>query len=225
MSISTAIQRALLFPLRWKQRLSTSNTKEKEIEFFDDNSDHADMNFDSRDIQTSSPALECDVSNTAHLAVKSGLGTNTGLFPGIDNFKHIELDVNSIPEEEGDFEDKSQSLPPGINLDPSARSRLFRAVSWANIVRSQYRWTQEQEQQLKLAMKELTRCQKAWNSEQELWLTQIPNTDDYFTNPAKVQALSDEKKAHQCFLLMRNRQQDDERHQFRKSWRKRVSVH
>jgi hypothetical protein len=170
----TVIQRVLLpFPLRWKRKLSTSKTNERESKFFDDNSDHTDMNSDGCDIQTSSPDLECDDSNTVHLAVKSGLGTNTGLFPEIDNFQKIELDINSISDEESDLEDKSQSLPPCIDIDPSARSRLIRAVSWANIVRSQYRWTQEQEQQLKLAMKELARCQKAWSSEQELWLTQV----------------------------------------------------
>jgi hypothetical protein len=179
MSAFTVIQRALPFSLRWKRRLSTSNTNEKEIEFFDDNSDHADMNSDGCDIQTSSPDLECDISNTVHLAVKSGLGTNTGLFPGIDNFKHIELDVNSVSDEESAFEDKSQSLPPCINIDRSDRSRLIRAVSWANIVRSRCRWTQEQEQQLQLAMKELARCQKAWSSEQGLWLTHVRDISNF----------------------------------------------
>ncbi|KAJ5818594.1 hypothetical protein N7474_004185 [Penicillium riverlandense] len=126
----TVIQRVLPFPLRWKRRLSNSKTNEKEIKFFDDNSDHTDMDSDGCDIQSSSSDLQCDVSNTVHLAVKSGLGTNTGLFPDIDNFQDIETDINSISDEESDLEDKSQSLPPCINIDPSARSRVIRTVCW-----------------------------------------------------------------------------------------------
>lgn len=179
MSAFTVINRALPFPLQWKRRLSTSNTNEKEIEFFDDNSDHADMNSDGCDIQASSPELECDISNTVHLVVKTGLGTDTDLFPGIDNFKHIELDVNSVSGDESNFEDISQSLSPCINIDPSARSRRIRAVSWTNIIRSQCHWTQEQEQRLQLAMKELARCQKAWSSEQELWLTHVCDISNF----------------------------------------------
>lgn len=39
----------------------------------------------------------------------------------------------------------------------------------------------------------------------------------------QVQALSEEKEAHNGFLSMRHRQQDDEQHQFRKAWKRRRS--
>jgi hypothetical protein len=39
----------------------------------------------------------------------------------------------------------------------------------------------------------------------------------------QVQALSEEKEAHEGFLSMRHRQQDEEQHQFRKAWRRRRS--
>lgn len=39
----------------------------------------------------------------------------------------------------------------------------------------------------------------------------------------KIQTLSEEKEAHEGFLLMRNREQQEERYQFRKAWRQRRS--
>lgn len=39
----------------------------------------------------------------------------------------------------------------------------------------------------------------------------------------KIQILNDEKDAHEGFLLMRARQQQEERYQFRKAWRRRRS--
>ena len=40
----------------------------------------------------------------------------------------------------------------------------------------------------------------------------------------KIQILSEEKKAHEDFMLMRMKQQEEERNQFRKSWKRRQSV-
>ncbi|KAJ5360836.1 hypothetical protein N7517_010027 [Penicillium concentricum] len=91
-----------------------------------------------------------------------------------------------------------------------ARAQLDRAVSWASIIRSRDRWTDEQERELVRAQRQLGRCQKAWSSEQEVWLSY-------------VQALSEEKEAHAGFLSMRHRQQDEEQHQFRKAWKRRRS--
>ncbi|CAG8242587.1 unnamed protein product [Penicillium salamii] len=90
------------------------------------------------------------------------------------------------------------------------RAQLARAVSWASIVRSQDRWTAEQEKELVHAQRQLEKCQKAWSSEQEVWLVY-------------VQALSEEKEAHTGFLSARHRQQGDEQHQFRKAWKRRRS--
>ncbi|KAE8149745.1 hypothetical protein BDV25DRAFT_140527 [Aspergillus avenaceus] len=92
----------------------------------------------------------------------------------------------------------------------SSRNRLGRVVSWASVVCDQCRWTTEQERQLAVARRELARCQKAWSSEQELWLTCI-------------EALAEEKEAHEEFLLNRAKQQDDEQQHFRKAWNRRRS--
>ncbi len=40
----------------------------------------------------------------------------------------------------------------------------------------------------------------------------------------KIQTLSEEKAAHEGFMLMRTRQQEDERNQFRKAWKRRRSL-
>ncbi|KAL5364337.1 hypothetical protein BJX96DRAFT_131799 [Aspergillus floccosus] len=92
----------------------------------------------------------------------------------------------------------------------SSRSRLVRIVSWASIVGDRSRWTMEQERELAIAESQLARCQKAWSSEQELWL-------------AYIKALTEEKEAHEEFLQHRARQQDDEQQQFRKAWSRRKS--
>jgi hypothetical protein len=54
-----------------------------------------------------------------------------------------------------------------------SRSRLVRVVSWVSIVCNKCRWTTEQERELSIARSELARCQKAWSSEQELWLAYV----------------------------------------------------
>ncbi|KAE8380995.1 hypothetical protein BDV26DRAFT_256282 [Aspergillus bertholletiae] len=91
-----------------------------------------------------------------------------------------------------------------------SRSRLVRVVSWASIVCDRCRWTAEQERELAVAQSELGRCQKAWSSEQELWLSYI-------------EALTEEKEAHTEFLVHRAKQQGDEQQHFRRAWNRRRS--
>lgn len=55
----------------------------------------------------------------------------------------------------------------------SIQTQLARAVSWASIIRSRDRWTVEQERELVHAQRQLGRCQKAWSSEQEVWLSYV----------------------------------------------------
>ncbi|THD00220.1 hypothetical protein EYZ11_000270 [Aspergillus tanneri] len=66
------------------------------------------------------------------------------------------------------------------------------------------------ERDLAIAEQELARCQNAWSSEQEVWLTYI-------------KALTEEKEAHEEFLHRRAKHQDDEQQHFRKSWNHRRS--
>ncbi|OQE38633.1 hypothetical protein PENCOP_c008G03781 [Penicillium coprophilum] len=105
---------------------------------------------------------------------------------------------------------RSESRASSSGQARPTRAQLDRAVSWASIIRSRDRWTDEQERELVRAQRQLGRCQRAWSSEQEVWLTY-------------VQALSEEKEAHASFLSMRHRQQDEEQHQFRKAWKRRRS--
>jgi hypothetical protein len=53
------------------------------------------------------------------------------------------------------------------------RAQIARAVGWASIVRTRCRWTEEQEAELVRAQRQLGRCQKAWSSEQEVWLSYV----------------------------------------------------
>lgn len=53
------------------------------------------------------------------------------------------------------------------------RPAAVRVVSWASIVGDRPRWTEEQERELEFAEVELRRCQKAWSSEQEVWLARV----------------------------------------------------
>ncbi|KAJ5561499.1 hypothetical protein N7535_004039 [Penicillium sp. DV-2018c] len=109
-----------------------------------------------------------------------------------------------------DSDSSPESRASSSNQGSRMRTQIARAIGWASIVRSRPRWTEEQEVELVRAQRQLGRCQKAWSSEQEVWLSY-------------VQALSEEKEAHEVFLSMRHRQQDEEQHQFRKAWKRRRS--
>ncbi|KAJ5692901.1 hypothetical protein N7462_002324 [Penicillium macrosclerotiorum] len=149
----------------------------------------------------SGTTLHCDVSDSLHIAVKQSSDPTTS--------SQLPPDTSSETESDSDpgYEVQNQSEAS----KPLARPHLARAVSWSSIVRSRCRWTSKQEKELLMAEKQLARCQKAWSSEQELWL-------------AYIQALSEEKEAHEGFMMMRMRQQEEERCQFRKAWKRQRSV-
>lgn len=99
---------------------------------------------------------------------------------GIDDSPSIEVTVHC-------HDDDSQSTGSEMAVNASeldlhhggssnssgSRSRLVRVVSWASVVCDKCRWTAEQERELAIAQSELGRCQKAWSSEQELWLSHV----------------------------------------------------
>ncbi|KAJ5211235.1 hypothetical protein N7491_011055 [Penicillium cf. griseofulvum] len=133
-----------------------------------------------------------------------------------DVHDHVHIAVNAHKQPQS----ASENTPVPADSTSESRARysetrptqaqLSRAVSWASIIRSRDRWTDEQEKELVRAQRQLGRCQKAWSSEQEVWLSY-------------VQALSEEKEAHAGFLSMRHRQETEEQHQFRKAWKRRRS--
>ncbi|CAG8908433.1 unnamed protein product [Penicillium egyptiacum] len=191
MSVFTIVHRALPpLSLPWRRRTSLKG-KAPEIEISDSNSSPQAQNNESifmhRDVHS---PVQVAVKTHAHHITPNSQSTLSENIPG--------------PESDSTSEDQvrysSQARP--------TRAQLARAVSWASIIRSRDRWTAEQERELVHAQRQLGKCQKAWSSEQEVWLSY---------------ALSEEKEAHACFLSMRHRQQDDEQHQFRKAWKRRRS--
>jgi hypothetical protein len=169
MSVITIVQRAFPFVLPWKRRLSTDKGKEKEIDieiYTSDRDSHEHFHLGTHDADTPAPtSLHCDVSHALHVAVKPGPDQTTS--PEDSTSELSETDSDSESQVEHDTRRLSHSSAS------SARARLGRVVSWSSIVRSRCRWTNEQEKQLLMAEKQLARCQKAWSSEQELWLAYV----------------------------------------------------
>lgn len=176
MSVLTIVQRAFPFALPWKRRSSTDKGKDKEIDieiYTSDRDSHEHIHFGTHDADgfpgtTFSPqALQCDVSHTLHIAVKPSPDHTTSPEDSLSESSETESDSDS--QFDNDIRRPSQS-----SASFSTRgARLGRVVSWASIVRSRCRWTNEQEKQLLMAEKQLARCQKAWSSEQELWLAYV----------------------------------------------------
>ncbi|KAJ5687161.1 hypothetical protein N7536_009780 [Penicillium majusculum] len=204
MSVFTIVHRALPpLSLPWKRRTSLKG-KSPELEILSEKDT----------ILSSSPSISPhahnnepifmhrDVHGPVQVAVKAHANHETPTPQSASSAPENIPDPVSDSTSENRVHYSSQTRP--------TRPQLARAVSWASIIRSRDRWTVEQERELVHAQRQLERCQKAWSSEQEVWLSY-------------VQALSEEKEAHAGFLSMRHRQQDDEQHQFRKAWKRRRS--
>ncbi|KAH2501436.1 hypothetical protein KXW70_001454 [Aspergillus fumigatus] len=112
-------------------------------------------------------------------------------------------DTFSDSDSDSDIKRSSSNHPHNGN-----RKRLVRIVSFKSIAHNRSRWSSSQERELAIAQHELARCQKAWSSEQELWLEYI-------------KILLEEKEAHEEFLGHRAKQSGDEQAHFRKAWRSR----
>jgi hypothetical protein len=158
MSVITIVQRALPFSLHWKRRHSASKEKEANPGSPDLAIHEDELGRQSTD--SSGTSLHYDVSDAVHVAVKQPLNDTTN--PDV-----------SGPESDIDPESKHEIHRLSDSSKTCAREQLCRAVSWASIVRSQCRWTTEQERQLCMAEKQLKKCQKAWSSEQEIWLAYV----------------------------------------------------
>jgi hypothetical protein len=63
--------------------------------------------------------------------------------------------------------------PASPSSVPPTRAQRARAVSWASIVRNRDRWSVKHEMELLHAQKQLDKCQKAWSSEQEVWMVYV----------------------------------------------------
>ncbi|OQE16072.1 hypothetical protein PENFLA_c029G03539 [Penicillium flavigenum] len=204
MSVFTIVHRALPpLSLPWKRRTSLKGkAPELETHLNEKNPILSDPNSSPHAQNNESISMHCDVHSHVQVAVKTNSHHNTPTPQSTSSAPENIAGAASGSSSEGRTHCSSQARP--------TRAQLARTVSWASIIRSRDRWTAEQERELVHAQRQLGRCQKAWSSEQEVWLSY-------------VQALSEEKESHACFLSMRHRQQDDEQHQFRKAWRRRRS--
>jgi hypothetical protein len=167
MTVFTIVQRALPpLSLPWRRRSSSKGkAPESELDFsnygFQSEPNGPNAGHDASadlhsDVSTSSPLQ-------ANLAVRDDALESAEFLQSMcatpDNMSEVESEATSTRRLR--FTEKARST----------RTELARAVSWASIVRTQCRWTFEQEKELLHAQRQLARCQKAWSSEQELWLS------------------------------------------------------
>lgn len=100
--------------------------------------------------------------------IDAGEDLDEGLYASVPHTVRVqyESDVESEIESDGDVD------LVGISTSVSAATRKRkRLVSWDGTKdQANSRWTMQQEKQLGHARSELARCQKAWSSEQEIWL-------------------------------------------------------
>ncbi|EPS30142.1 hypothetical protein PDE_05092 [Penicillium oxalicum 114-2] len=214
MPVLAVVQRAFPLGLSWKRRPSPDKGKAKDItlhttvERFLPSLDDDILHLGMKRTKLAAPfSLQCDDAHGMHVAVKPG--------PDPSQLPRCPVLTSDNSSSESLAEDSevewTTHLPVSSSGGSSTGTRLARVVHWASIVPSRSGWSKEQERRLLMAQKQLAICQKAWSSEQELWLDH-------------VHILSTEKAAHECFMLMRTRQQEDERVQFRRAWRRRRST-
>lgn len=88
---------------------------------------------------------------------------------------HAHMAVSAIDSHLGSSNNSSSSSSSSRSRSSGSSSRtgLVRIASWASLAGDRCRWTMEQERKLAIARSELARCQKAWSSEQELWIAQV----------------------------------------------------
>lgn len=87
-----------------------------------------------------------------------------------DDAIHISEDEGSDPSDVDVDDDDEYATSP---------NKRVRIISWRldnnnnKMVPGRCRWTLEQERRLQAAQQQLARCQKAWSSEQEVWLKHV----------------------------------------------------
>ncbi|KAL4957232.1 hypothetical protein BDW69DRAFT_39769 [Aspergillus filifer] len=126
-------------------------------------------------------------------------------YANVPHTTRVRYDSNSEVESETDPDDDIDPLNISVPAVPAPRQRK-RLVSWDGVdEQARNRWTAEQEEKLVHARAELARCQRAWSSEQDVWLK-------------CVDELSEEKAAHEGFINNRAKHIGDEQNNFRKVW-------
>lgn len=89
-----------------------------------------------------------------------------------DDAIHISEDEGPNSSQSDDDNDDDE-----YGATSSSRYKRVRIISWRldnhKMRPGRCRWTLEQERRLQVAQQELARCQKAWSSEQEVWLKHV----------------------------------------------------
>ncbi|KAF4178665.1 hypothetical protein CNMCM8927_000299 [Aspergillus lentulus] len=164
------------------------------------------------------PNIECSDQGLGPLCKETGMDdydedtfsssdTNTNTDTDTDTSSVFTPDL-AVRAQPADAEADAGSSSSSNHPHNGNRKRLVRIVSFKSIAHERSRWSSSQERELAIAEHELARCQKAWSSEQELWLEYI-------------KILLEEKEAHEEFLSHRAKQTGDEQLHFRKAWRSR----
>lgn len=167
MSVFTIVHRALPpLSLPWKRRTSLKG-KSPELEILSEKDTIlSDSPSISPHAQNNEPIfMHRDVHGPVQVAVKAHANHETPTPQSTSSASENISDQASDSTSENRVHYSSQTRP--------TRVQLARAVSWASIIRSRDRWTVEQERELVHAQRQLGRCQKAWSSEQEVWLSYV----------------------------------------------------
>ncbi|EAW21249.1 uncharacterized protein NFIA_064130 [Aspergillus fischeri NRRL 181] len=162
------------------------------------------------------PNIECSDNGLGPLFKETRMGDyNEDTFSDSDTNTNTDTDTDTSSVFTPDLAVRAQPADAEADAGSSSnhphngkRKRLVRIVSFKSIAHDRSRWSSSQERELAIAQHELARCQKAWSSEQELWLEYI-------------KILLEEKEAHEEFLSHRAKQSGDEQGHFRKAWRSR----
>jgi hypothetical protein len=167
MSVFTIVHRALPpLSLSWKRRTSLKG-KAPELEAHpnEKNPILSDPNSSPRAQNSESTSVHRDVHGHVQVAVKTNSHHDTPTPQSTSSAPENITSAAPDSSSEGRTHCSRQARP--------TRAQLARAVSWASIIRSRDRWTAEQEKELVHAQRQLGRCQKAWSSEQEVWLSYV----------------------------------------------------
>lgn len=161
MSVFTIVHRALPpLSLPWKRRTSLKGkSPELEIHISEKGSILSDSSISPHAQNNETIFMHRDVLGPVQVAVKTHAHQTTSTSQSTSSAPE------NIPGRVSDSTSESRTRP--------TRAQLARAVSWASIIRSRDRWTAEQERELVHAQRQLGRCQKAWSSEQEVWLSYV----------------------------------------------------
>ena len=164
MSVFTIVHRALppLY-LPWKRRTSLKGKSPLRVDEIDI-SEKNNISEPTGPNTENEPPMHRDVYKAVQIAVKSDARQEP------INPQSTTPTPENIPEQDSDSTAESRAC--SSEAFPT-RARLARAVSWASIVRNRDRWTVEQEKELVHAQRQLEKSQKAWSSEQEVWLAYV----------------------------------------------------